>query len=53
MTPIKIKNIRFSAPFINWFTSYQSSCTAVPSINGITSTLKLVTVGVLLALELT
>ena len=52
MTPIKIKNIRFSAPVINWFTSYQSSRTA-PSINSITSTPKLVTVGVLLALELT
>ena len=53
MTPIKIRNIRFSAPVINWFTSYQSSRTAVPSINSITSTPKLVTVGVLLALELT
>ena len=42
----KLKNIRFSAPVINWFTSYLSSRTAVTSINNITSTPKPVTVGV-------
>ena len=51
MTPIKIKNIRFSAPVIHWLTSYQSSRTAVPSINSITSTPKLVTLGVLLSVK--
>ena len=42
----KLKNIGFSAPVINWFTSYLSSRTAVTSINNITSTSKPVTVGV-------
>ena len=42
----KLKNIGFSAPVINWFTSYLSSRTAVTSINNITSTPKPVTVGV-------
>ena len=43
----KLKNIGFSAPVINWFTSYLSSSTVVTSINNITSTPKPVTVGVL------
>ena len=42
----KLKNIGFSAPVINWFTSYLSSRTVVTSINNITSTPKPVTVGV-------
>ena len=42
----KFKNIGFSAPVVNWFTSYLSSRTAVTSINNITSTPKPVTVGV-------
>ena len=42
----KLKNIGFSAPVINWFTSYLSSRTAVTSINNITSTPQPVTVGV-------
>ncbi len=43
---VKLKNIGFSAPVINWFTSYLSSRTAVTSINNIASTPKPVTVGV-------
>ena len=42
----KLKNIGFSAPVINWFTSYLSSRTAVTSINNITSTPEPITVGV-------
>ena len=43
----KLKNIGFSAPVINWFTSYLSSRTAaVTSINNIALTPKPVTVGV-------
>ena len=33
----KLKNIGFSAPVINWFTSYLSSRTAVTSINNIST----------------
>ena len=42
----KLKNIGFSTPVIQWFTSYLSSRTVVTSINNITSTPKPVTVGV-------
>jgi hypothetical protein len=42
----KLKNTGFSAPVINWFTSYLSSRTVVTSINNFTSTPKPVTVGV-------
>ena len=42
----KLKNIGFSAPVINWFTSYLSSRTAVTSINNVVSTPEPVTVGV-------
>ena len=42
----KLRHIGFSAPVINWFTSYLSSRTAVTSINNITSCRKPVTVGV-------
>ena len=42
----KLKNTGFSAPVINWFTSYLSSRTVDTSINNITSTPKPVTVGV-------